>query len=474
MTRRTHPAATVMFVGAVLVPSLVGGRPADATPTYAAASCPSPNAPDTLEVTAGTPQTARLGAAFQTNLAVQLVASNGCPLTGDVAGVSVTFTAPASGPGGTFSATGTSSATVGTNVSGSALAPMLTANDTAGSYTVVATSVYGTVTFSLTNAAGAAKAIVAGVGAFQSAKVGTAYLVPFAATVTDADHNPVPGALVTFQAPTTGPSGTFSGQGTTASVVADSAGVAIAPVFTANASPGGYVVTASVSGVGQPASFALVNQRNAPVPPVLSAPVVAMAPTPDGQGYWLVGADGEVYAFGDARSFGSAGGVRLAQPIVGMAATPDGQGYWLVAADGGVFTFGHARYLGSTGAVRLVRPIVGMAATPDGQGYWLVAADGGVFTFGDAPYLGSTGGVRLAQPIVGMAATPDGQGYWLVAADGGVFTFGDARFLGSSAAGALIDSRAVAVARTVDGAGYWVVAGAGQVVAAGDAASVTP
>jgi hypothetical protein len=104
----------------------------------------------------------------------------------------------------------------------------------------------------------------------------------------------------------------------------------------------------------------------------------------------------------------------------------------------------------------------------------LVAADGGVFTFGDAPYLGSTGGVRLAQPIVGMAATPDGQGYWLVAADGGVFTFGDARFLGSSAAGALIDSRAVAVARTVDGAGYWVVAGAGQVVAAGDAASVTP
>jgi len=34
-------------------------------------------------------------------------------------------------------------------------------------------------------------------------------------------------------------------------------------------------------------------------------------------------------------------------PIVGMAATPTGKGYWLVAADGGVFAFGDARYLGN-------------------------------------------------------------------------------------------------------------------------------
>ena len=36
---------------------------------------------------------------------------------------------------------------------------------------------------------------------------------------------------------------------------------------------------------------------------------------------------------------------RSTQPIVGMAATPDGKGYWLVAADGGIFTFGDARLL---------------------------------------------------------------------------------------------------------------------------------
>ena len=73
-------------------------------------------------------------------------------------------------------------------------------------------------------------------------------------------------------------------------------------------------------------------------------------------------------------------------PVVGMAATPDGKGYWLVASDGGIFTFGDAGFYGSTGALTLNKPIVGMAATPDGKGYWLVASDGGIFTFGDAAF----------------------------------------------------------------------------------------
>jgi N-acetylmuramoyl-L-alanine amidase len=59
-------------------------------------------------------------------------------------------------------------------------------------------------------------------------------------------------------------------------------------------------------------------------------------------------------------------------PIVGMAATPGGGGYWLVASDGGVFTFGNAQFYGSEGGVQLNAPIVGMAATPGGGGYWLV------------------------------------------------------------------------------------------------------
>ena len=102
------------------------------------------------------------------------------------------------------------------------------------------------------------------------------------------------------------------------------------------------------------------------------------------------------------------------QPVVGMAATPDGKGYWLVAADGGIFSYGSARFYGSTGAIHLNQPVVGMAATADGLGYWLVASDGGLFSFGSAPFYGSTGAIHLNQPVVGMAATPDGTatGWW--------------------------------------------------------------
>ncbi len=164
----------------------------------------------------------------------------------------------------------------------------------------------------------------------------------------------------------------------------------------------------------------------------LNQPVVAMAPTPDGGGYWLVAADGGIFTYGDAQFWGSTGSLRLNKPIVGMAATKDGRGYWLVASDGGIFTFGDAQFLGSTGGITLNKPVVGMAATPDGNGYWLAASDGGIFTYGNAQFLGSTGSIALSEPIVAMANTQDGNGYWLVGQDGGVFDFGNAGFSGSA------------------------------------------
>ncbi len=165
----------------------------------------------------------------------------------------------------------------------------------------------------------------------------------------------------------------------------------------------------------------------------LSRPIVGMASTTDGRGYWLVASDGGIFNYGDATFYGSTGSIHLNRPIVGMAATADGRGYWLVASDGGIFSYGDATFFGSTGSIHLNRPIVGMAATVDGRGYWLVASDGGIFNYGDAAFHGSTGAIRLNQPIIGMAPTPDGAGYWLVAFDGGVFTFGDAGYYGSTA-----------------------------------------
>jgi trimeric autotransporter adhesin len=195
---------------------------------------------------------------------------------------------------------------------------------------------------------------------------------------------------------------------------------------------------------------------------------VRMKAASSSPGYWMVASDGGIFAFGDARFFGSTGSITLNQPIVGMASTPSGHGYWMVASDGGIFSFGDARFHGSTGSMRLNRPIVGIAPTPSGNGYWMVASDGGIFSFGDARFHGSTGSITLNQPIVGMASTASGNGYWFVAADGGIFSFGDARFFGSTGS-ITLNQPIVGMASTGSGKGYWFVASDGGIFSFGDA-----
>jgi hypothetical protein len=214
-------------------------------------------------------------------------------------------------------------------------------------------------------------------------------------------------------------------------------------------------------------AFGTVRSRGAPGG-ALNSPITAMEATPDGNGYWLVAADGGVFSFGNAPFLGSTGSLRLTQPIVDFASTPNGRGYWLVGADGGVFAFGDAKFRGGTAPFPLKAPMVGIAASRTGNGYWLVAADGGVFNFGDATFRGSTGNLRLTQPVVGMAPTPSGKGYWLVAADGGIFCFGDAQFFGSTGNLRLVQP-VVGMAATPSGKGYWLVAADGGIFCFGDA-----
>ncbi|MCZ7527381.1 MAG: VCBS repeat-containing protein [Acidimicrobiia bacterium] len=109
-----------------------------------------------------------------------------------------------------------------------------------------------------------------------------------------------------------------------------------------------------------------------------------------GQGYWMLGRDGSVYAFG-VPFHGSLPGLGIRTEVVNLVPTAGGAGYWVLARDGGVFSFGAARFHGSMGGQRLNAPIISMAPTPTGDGYWLLAADGGVFAFGDARFFGSTG-----------------------------------------------------------------------------------
>ncbi len=123
-----------------------------------------------------------------------------------------------------------------------------------------------------------------------------------------------------------------------------------------------------------------------------------------------------MFGFGGAVVYGSpaASGTALGAPVAGIAETTTGKGYWLVGADGGVFTYGDAGYFGSVPAVttrKLAAAVVGVATTSDSKGYWLVGADGGVFAFGDAGYFGSLQSLHLtpASPIVGIVPTPTGR-----------------------------------------------------------------
>jgi len=193
----------------------------------------------------------------------------------------------------------------------------------------------------------------------------------------------------------------------------------------------------------------------------LNAPIAHIVSTPDGRGYWLVASDGGIFAFGDAPFFGSMGGRHLNAPVVDIAPTPDGRGYWLVASDGGIFAFGDAPFYGSMGGHHLNQPVVGISADDATGGYWLVASDGGIFSF-RAPFLGSTGSLRLTRPVNGMTSMADGQGYWFVASDGGVFAAGAARFHGSTG-GTRLQAPVVGMATDPATGGYWLVASDGGV-----------
>jgi hypothetical protein len=193
--------------------------------------------------------------------------------------------------------------------------------------------------------------------------------------------------------------------------------------------------------------------------------IVTVAGNPPRVGYWMLGADGKVYAFGDSKPLGNAPGsavaiaslrngkgywvvdaagrvrhfgtaaaligrpaLRSGERVSAMSGTPSGKGYWLFTNLGHAFAYGDAHFYGDVGSTRLNGAVIASAATATGHGYYMVGSDGGVFAF-NAPFRGSMGATRLNKPVNGLVAF--GNGYLMVASDGGVFTFSNKPFLGS-------------------------------------------
>lgn len=282
-------------------PAARAGQSDGASGEGSSAGCVSPNPPNQLTLVAGTPQTTTLGSAFASGLQVALTNSDGCAVTG-AAGIPVTFSAPSGGPSGSFSSSNSNTVTVGADASGTVSAPALTANELAGSYTVTASSPYGSVSFSLTNtAAGVPARLLALPLEHASATVASGFAQPLQVRVLDADGDPVAGASVTFtlgaatpgRCATAAATASFLGGASQATASTDASGVASSPAFSANTAAGSFTASASVSSTGAgaaegaassvaPVSFALANLAGRParIAPGVGATQSTIAGTP--------------------------------------------------------------------------------------------------------------------------------------------------------------------------------------------------
>ncbi|MCA1846226.1 MAG: S8 family serine peptidase [Actinobacteria bacterium] len=206
--------------------------------------------------------------------------------------------------------------------------------------------------------------------------------------------------------------------------------------------------------------------RNLGDAPVAPASAVDLEPTRTGAGYWVVDDTGRVFSFGDAVWQGNVKPSSLVtgERVTSLSATPSGAGYWVFTSRGRVLAFGDAPFLGDASARPLNGAVLDSVPTPSGAGYYLVASDGGIFAFGDARFDGSMGGRRLNAPVQSLVPDPDGSGYWLVASDGGIFAF-DAGFEGSMGGRPL--NRPI-TGMVAYGSGYLMVAEDGGVFAFSD------
>lgn len=258
-------------------PGFAGVFPPAATSTPVITTTPTPNPTElpgrglSTFITANPAANNQIAPVTQP-LAVPLSVQVTDPYGDPSVSVPVTFSAPASGPSGVFTATGTNTQTVMTDQSGNAVASVFTANTNAGSYTITASapqdvgffasapgkSSFGKpasrqatliASFNVVNAPGSPSLISAAPGGTNlTATVATTYAGLPAVLITDSFNNPIPFVPVTFTAQTggSGATGLFSGS-PVASSATGSDGIASAPFLTANTIAGAFQIAATSS-----------------------------------------------------------------------------------------------------------------------------------------------------------------------------------------------------------------------------------
>lgn len=199
------------------------------------------------------------------------------------------------------------------------------------------------------------------------------------------------------------------------------------------------------------------------------------------QGYWQMRADGQVYAFGDARVHATLGAncpynVHVA-PVIDIAPHYTGNGYYTLDMTGRVLAWGEAPWEGDLNGQGF-RDITAMAESETGAGagsYWLLRSTGAIHTFGAAVPVGSSGHVGT-MPYNAPATACDieyskqANALWVLWTDG----FIDARVgahhgNATDFTGLAFGEWKASLCPTVNGDGYWVTSSLGRVEAKGTA-----
>jgi hypothetical protein len=212
----------------------------------------------------GTPQSATAGTKYASRLQVEVVTQGGKPITN----ATVKFTVvPSGGAGAGFGSSNSLAATAITDPT-FATAPPLTANGTAGSFTVTASvpGLAALATFKLANTIAPARIVAVAGTTPQSVSAGQPFPTDLAVQVFDSHGHPISGAVVTFTVPVGSllvpPPATFPGGDTTALVSTGRTGTATAPRLTSSKSWSGNTVTvqATVAGLSTVVTFDLTIQ----------------------------------------------------------------------------------------------------------------------------------------------------------------------------------------------------------------------
>ncbi|HVM64630.1 MAG TPA: hypothetical protein VMU14_07200, partial [Acidimicrobiales bacterium] len=143
-----------------------------------------------------------------------------------------------------------------------------------------------------------------------------------------------------------------------------------------------------------PAGGALAAAAPAPAPPAVAPssvarPAAPAAPAPP------------QHVMATAFAAGAGGPVMVATGVGDAArivASPDGQGFYVLGHDGSVHAYGDAV---ARGDAHLPHAAVAMAVTPTGGGYWVFDANGCTQGFGDAgAFPASLCGTHLNGPVL--------------------------------------------------------------------------